>query len=137
MEEWTIGELARRVGVATSTLRYYESMGLLEPACRVNGRRRYHPDAAQRMAVFQLAQRAGFAIEEMRTLAHGFAPSTPASTRWRTLAQSKLVEVQQRIEQARQMQTLLEHLLECGCLELEDCVRGPQVCSADESFGEP
>ncbi|MFN8565769.1 MAG: MerR family DNA-binding transcriptional regulator, partial [Anaerolineae bacterium] len=37
----TISEVARRVGVRTSTLRYYESIGLLPAPKRVSGRRRY------------------------------------------------------------------------------------------------
>ncbi len=60
MEELTIGEVARRAGVRTSTLRYYESIGLLPAARRVNGRRRYAPAALRMLAVIHLAQQAGF-----------------------------------------------------------------------------
>ena len=44
----TIGDLARRTGTAPSALRYYEELGLLHPATRVSGQRRYPPAAAQR-----------------------------------------------------------------------------------------
>ena len=43
-EEMTIGELAARFGLATHVLRHWEAMGLLTPAARVNGRRRYRQE---------------------------------------------------------------------------------------------
>jgi MerR family redox-sensitive transcriptional activator SoxR len=78
-EAWTIRAVARAAGVATSILRYYQSVGLLQPARRVKGQRGYHPDAARRMAVYQLAQQAGVTIAEMRSLAHSREPETPSS----------------------------------------------------------
>src|ERR671919_285014 len=53
-----IGELARRTGVATSALRYYERIGLLSPAERVGQRRHYSPSSAERDARIADAQRA-------------------------------------------------------------------------------
>src|SRR5205814_4156365 len=40
-----IGEVAARVGIRTSALRYYEAQGLISPDARVGGRRRYRADA--------------------------------------------------------------------------------------------
>jgi len=57
-----IGELARRTGVATSALRYYERMGLLSPAERVGQRRHYLPSSAERVALIRLCQDAGFTL---------------------------------------------------------------------------
>jgi hypothetical protein len=67
----------------------------------VYGQRRYHPDAEQRIAEFQLARQAGSTIAAMQTLAHGVEPETPG--RWRALAQQRVVDVQQPIELARQV----------------------------------
>ncbi len=67
----TIGELARRAGVRTSALRYYEDVGVLPVARRVSGQRRYAPEALQRVAVVQVAQEAGFTLAEIRLLLHG------------------------------------------------------------------
>jgi MerR family transcriptional regulator, redox-sensitive transcriptional activator SoxR len=123
MEELTIGEVARRAGVRPSTLRYYESIGLLPAPGRSNGRRRYDPSVLQRLAVLQLAQQAGFTIAEIQTHFHGFAPETPAGQRWQSLAQQKLTEMDALIARAGRMKQLLELLLQCGCLSLEDCAR--------------
>ncbi|MCI0396685.1 MAG: MerR family transcriptional regulator [Chloroflexi bacterium] len=121
MDGMTIGEVARLVGVRTSTLRYYESIGLLPAPRRANGRRRYDSSVVQTLAVLQLAQRAGFTIAEMQTLLHGFEPDTPPAARWRVLARDKIIELDAQIERAQQMKRILEAALQCGCLRLEDC----------------
>ena len=82
----TIGEVAQLAGLRRSALRYYESVGLLPPPERVNGRRRYDHSVLQQLAVLRLAQQAGFTVAEMRVLVHGFPSDIPVSARWRTLA---------------------------------------------------
>jgi MerR family redox-sensitive transcriptional activator SoxR len=122
----SIGEVARRVGVRTSTIRYYESVGLLQAPARSNGRRAYDGEILDLLRVVRLAQQAGFTLAEIRTLLHGFEPATPASSRWRAVAGRKLGEIAALIERARRRQRLLEGLLSCDCSQLADCVR-PQL----------
>jgi MerR family redox-sensitive transcriptional activator SoxR len=119
----TIGEIARQAGLAPSAIRYYESAGLLPRAPRRNGRRVYDGSALQRLALVRLAQEAGFTIAEIRRLLNGFSPDTPASARWRALAQRKLVEVREQARRARAMERVLERLLDCECPTLDDCGR--------------
>ena len=122
MEEWTIGEVARRAGLRPSAVRYYESLGLLLPPRRVNGRRRYTQEVLQHLAVIQVAQQAGFTMAEIGVLLHGFAADVAPSARWRALAQQKLPEVEALIQRAQAMKSLLEEGLNCGCLEFSACV---------------
>ena len=121
----TIGEVARRAGVRTSTLRYYERVGLLPAPGRENGRRRYDvwvlSEVLDRLAVVEVAQQAGFTIAEIRMLLDGFSEDTPPSERWRVLAGEKLPEVEALIRRAMGMKRLLERGLGCECLRLEDC----------------
>jgi MerR family redox-sensitive transcriptional activator SoxR len=121
VQSMSIGELARRAGVRPSTLRYYESVGLLPAPERVNGRRRYDGEALRLLTVIRVAQQAGFTLTEIRTLLHGFSADSPPSTRWRALAREKLTEVDALIERALGMKDLLEKGLRCECLRLEDC----------------
>jgi MerR family transcriptional regulator, redox-sensitive transcriptional activator SoxR len=121
MEELPIGEVARRAGIRTSALRYYESIGLMPAPKRLNGRRRYDESTVQMLKVVQLAQHAGFTVAEIQTLLHGFAPDTPPAERWDPLARKKLRELDALIERAQQMKHILETGLHCGCLRLEDC----------------
>jgi DNA-binding transcriptional MerR regulator len=62
-----IGDVARRTGLATSALRYYERVGLLAPDGRANGKRYYGPGSADRIALILLCQDAGFTLAEIRS----------------------------------------------------------------------
>jgi MerR family transcriptional regulator, redox-sensitive transcriptional activator SoxR len=121
MENLAIGEVARRVGIRASALRYYESINLLPQPKRVSGRRRYDESTVQMLKVIQLAQQAGFTVAEIQTLLHGFEPDTPPAARWQPLARQKLREIDGLIERAQHMKHILETGLNCGCLRLEDC----------------
>jgi len=123
MAELTIGEVAQRAGVRASAIRYYESIGLLPEPRRVGGKRRYAANVLDRLGVIQLAQDAGFTLDEVRVLMHGFSTRTPASKRWRKLAQHKLEEIDASIARAQMMKRMLENLMECGCIQLDDCGR--------------
>lgn len=121
-----IGEVARQAGIRASAIRYYEQAGLIPSPRRVAGRRRYDVAILESLDLIRLAQRAGFTIQEVRTLLHGFRHSTPASERWRKMADRKIAELSERIAEARRMQDLLELLTECDCDSLGECVR-PQL----------
>ncbi|MGH9014894.1 MAG: MerR family transcriptional regulator [Acidimicrobiia bacterium] len=93
-----IGELARRAGVATSALRYYERIGLLTPAERVSQRRHYPPSSAERLALIRLYQDAGFTLAEIGRL----VPATSRGRRaWDRLAKHKVAELDARIAAAQ------------------------------------
>lgn len=121
MRELTIGELAQQAEVQTSTLRYYENVGLLPTAKRVSGQRRYAPDTLKRLSFIRLAQQAGFTIAEIKTLLEGFELDTPPLSQWRVLAHQKLIEVEAVIIRAQSMKRLLEEGLRCGCLNYDEC----------------
>ncbi|MQA89412.1 MAG: MerR family transcriptional regulator [Gemmatimonas sp.] len=131
MSELTIGQVARETGLRTSALRYYEEIGLLPAARRVNGRRRYEPVVLRMLEVMQFAQRAGFTLNEIRTLFHGFGTETPMNERWQALAEAKLRELDELIERAHCMRRAIEVGLGCGCVRLEDCVIGVPCDSED------
>jgi MerR family redox-sensitive transcriptional activator SoxR len=117
----TIGEVARRAGLRTSALRYYEDVGVLPHAERISGQRRYDETVLARLAVVRLAQDLGFTVAEIRALVEGFDDVGVPSARWRELASQKLTEVDALITQAEQMKQLLEESLDCGCLTLDAC----------------
>lgn len=122
MDELTIGEVARRTGLRTSALRYYEEIGILPPPRRVNGRRRYDPEVVARVEVLRFAQQAGFTLEEIRVLFHGFGAEVPLGTRWRSLAETKLRELDELVARAERMRQAIVAGLACGCVRIEDCM---------------
>lgn len=128
MAELTIGEVARRTGVRTSALRFYEEAGVLPPPDRVNGRRRYGADAVRRVEVLRFAQRAGFTLAEIRVLFNGFGAETPLGERWAALAGAKLAELDALLARAARMRSAIEAGLACGCARMEDCTVGGADC---------
>jgi DNA-binding transcriptional MerR regulator len=83
----TISEVARQVGLQPSAIRYYEKIGLLPPAHRMSGQRRYDTTVLYRLAVIQRARQSGFTLDEIRRLFFGFRGGTRASERWEQLSQ--------------------------------------------------
>lgn len=60
-----IGEVARRTGLRTSALRYYESKGLIRSDGRVGARRQFADDVLDRLALISLGQSAGLSLDEI------------------------------------------------------------------------
>jgi MerR family transcriptional regulator, redox-sensitive transcriptional activator SoxR len=121
-EELTIGEAARLAGVPPSTLRYWETAGLLKAPGRVGGKRRYDGEGMRQIEMVALAKRAGFSLAEIRVILSGLSSKAPPSEIWRTLASDKLPEVEQTLAEAQVMKGILEAGLRCECLRLEDCL---------------
>lgn len=118
MEDLTIGEVARMAGLQTSTLRYYESIGLLPPPRRVSGQRRYASSILQLLAVIQLAKDANFTLPEIHDLLYGDSNLTPAE-RWQNLAHHKIRELDDIIALAQEKRALLIEGVECDALQFE------------------
>jgi MerR family redox-sensitive transcriptional activator SoxR len=118
-----IGELARKAGVAASTLRYYEKAGLLPPIARASKRRQYHPKILGRIRIILLARDAGFSVAETRTFLNGFPAETTPAIRWREMARRKIAELDEQMVRVAGMKRILEASFNCECRRLEDCER--------------
>jgi len=116
-----ISDVARVFGLRTSAIRYYEQIGILPPAMRKNGRRRYDKSVLFRLEVVQRARESGFTLEEIRELFFGFQPATPPPKRWHKLSERKIAELRIRMKQLKLMETLLKQIQGCRCNALEEC----------------
>jgi MerR family redox-sensitive transcriptional activator SoxR len=121
MANMTIGEVARRTGLRASAIRYYEKIGLLPKTQRAGGQRQYERGVLNYLEVIDVAKRAGFRMDEIRHLFHGFGQGIPAFRRWQLLAQRKIREMDDLIARAKKMKRLLKKADRCKCLDLEDC----------------
>src|SRR5690242_13795067 len=63
-----IGEVARRAGVPTSTIRYYERRGLLPADARSSGQRRYKPATLRRLVFIGMLQDAGLSLDDIERI---------------------------------------------------------------------
>ena len=123
--EYSIGELASRFGLATHVLRHWEEMGLLAPARRVAGRRRYGAAHVTRVAEIQLGKEAGFSLEQLRELV-----TAPDRERRRRVLRDQLGQVRERIARLTLAQTLLEHGLRCEHEDYQACPRFQEMVLA-------
>ncbi|HXP27768.1 MAG TPA: MerR family transcriptional regulator [Steroidobacteraceae bacterium] len=116
-----IGEVARRAGLSTSALRYYERVGLLPPPARISKRRMYDSKVLGRIRIILLALDAGFTVKETRTFLSGYPLTTAPAERWRALAAKKLVELDTQITRLAQMKSILNDSFQSRCVRIEDC----------------
>ena len=129
MDDWpelTIGEVARRAGVAPSAIRYYESIGLLPEPERESGQRRYEESVIGKLAFVGVAQSAGFSLEEIKELVEGVDDREGMAAPMRSLSARKLDEVEALLERTKAMKGWLEVAKECGCGSPAECALFPE-----------
>jgi len=125
MPDLTISEVAEKVGLQASAIRYYERIGLLPRATRMSGQRRYDTTALYRLAIIQRARQLGFTLTEIRHLFFGFRDVARPSERWRTLSKRKLAELDHLMDGIKAVRSVLKKLMtKCQCDTLDQCGKG-------------
>jgi MerR family redox-sensitive transcriptional activator SoxR len=124
MDEWpelTIGEVAARAGVAASTVRYYESLGLLPEPQRSGGQRRYDEEVLGQLAFIGVAKAAGFKLSEVAELMGGPGGEQGLSERLRSLSAQRLPEAEAELQRAEAVRQWLHVASDCGCSTPQEC----------------
>lgn len=114
----SIGELAERFDVATHVLRHWEAMGLLDPASRVNGRRRYTRDHVARVAMIVRGKAGGLSLTQIRDILEA-----PGPTERRDLLRLHHAELEDRIRRIEASKAFIEHALDCPEGDFTRCPR--------------
>lgn len=133
----TIGEVARRAGVAASALRFYESCGLIASERNDAGHRRYHADALRRISFIRIAQRVGLTLEEIGEALSSLPDRrTPTAKDWARLAAGWQPQLDDRIAVLVRLRDQLDGCIGCGCLSLDTCgIWNPGDVAADLGEG--
>ncbi|MDR0240629.1 MAG: redox-sensitive transcriptional activator SoxR [Burkholderia sp.] len=123
----SVGEVARRSGVAVSSIHFYEAKGLIHGWRSDGNQRRYARDVLRRVAVIKVAQRAGIPLDTIKTaldeLPSGKAPS---AADWRRLSTGWRDLLNERIRKLTQLRDQMDGCIGCGCLSMKDCpLRNP------------
>jgi len=117
-----IGALAKRSGVAASTLRFYEAQGLIKSARSQAGRRIFTRDVLRRVAFIRVAQSVGLTLEDIRTALRSLPNQrTPTKSDWERLSGAWRPVLDQRIEFLMRLRDRLSSCIGCGCLSLKTC----------------
>src|SRR5881275_3208549 len=100
----TIGEVARRSGVASSALRFYEERGLIHSQRAGSGHRRYPRPVLRRVAFIVFAQRVGLTLDEIG-VELGKLPPERAPTRrdWSRLSRKWTTRIDMRIAELERL----------------------------------
>jgi MerR family redox-sensitive transcriptional activator SoxR len=121
-QELSVGEVARRSGVAVSALHFYERKGLIRSLRTAGNQRRFARDVLRRLAVIRVAQRVGMPLEAV-SAAFAALPEnkTPTKAEWARMSALWRSELDQRIEQLLLLRDQLTDCIGCGCLSLKRC----------------
>ena len=118
----SVGDMAKRAGVAVSALHYYEAEGLIKSWRTPANHRRYDRRELRRVAIIRVAQTLGIPLAEVKTLldqvpqgaAVGKADWASAADVWRD-------EIDRRMELMLRLRDQLDFCMGCGCLSLDNC----------------
>jgi MerR family transcriptional regulator, redox-sensitive transcriptional activator SoxR len=127
-EAWlAVGEMARRSGVAVSTLHFYEREGLIHSERSGGNQRRYRREVLRVVAMIRVAQRVGIPLQSVRqALAHLPDGRKPTLADWRRLSAAWRGELDERIAQMHKLRDQLTDCIGCGCLSIRRCrLRNP------------
>ncbi|PHQ99014.1 MAG: redox-sensitive transcriptional activator SoxR [Marinosulfonomonas sp.] len=118
----TIGQLARRTGLAVSAIRYYEIQGLIRPARNAGGQRRFLRSDIRRLSFVKIAQKFGFTLPKISAL---MAPlpeeRTPTKRDWEKISRQFRTTLDAQILALEQLRDNLDGCIGCGCLSLKKC----------------
>jgi MerR family redox-sensitive transcriptional activator SoxR len=121
-ERLTIGEVARRSGVAASALRFYEERGLIASVRAGSGHRRFPRSVLRRIAFIVFAQRVGLSLDEVGAeLARLPGDRIPTEGDWSSLSGTWTARIDDRIAELERLRDGLARCIGCGCLSLGQC----------------
>src|SRR6478609_2985169 len=118
----TIGEVARRSGIAASALRFYEERGLIASERVGSGHRRYRQPVLRRLAFIVFAQRVGLTLDEIGAELAKLPPhQAPTRRDWSRLSATWSSRIDERIAELERLKLGLTECIGCGCLSLDRC----------------
>jgi MerR family transcriptional regulator, redox-sensitive transcriptional activator SoxR len=117
-----IGEVARRSGVASSALRFYEHRGLISSERAGSGHRQYPRPVLRRIAFIVFAQRIGLTLDEIGAELDKLPPhQAPTRRDWSRLSAAWASRIDDRIAELQRLKFGLTECIGCGCLSLDRC----------------
>jgi MerR family redox-sensitive transcriptional activator SoxR len=136
-QELSVGEVAKRSGVAVSALHFYERKGLIRSLRTAGNQRRFARDVLRRLAVIRVAQRVGMPLEAVATAFAALPENkTPTKAEWARMSALWRSELDQRIAQLLLLRDQLTDCIGCGCLSLKRCrLTNPEDALGDEGDG--
>lgn len=132
----TVGDVAKRSGVAVSTIHFYEKHGLIGGWRTEGNQRRYARGILRRVAIIRVAQRAGIPLAKIKEHLDQLPAGPTTAQQWRDLSAAWKVSLEDRITSLLQLRDQLESCIGCGCLSLAECpLRNPEDVLSETGSG--
>lgn len=116
-DEISISEIAQKLNLSTSRLRYYEKIGLINPVRRRGAQRYYAHDVFHRLSIIMLAQKAGFSLAEIQTWIEDFIANQP-TPEFLAFLREKVAQFDAEIARINSQKQLIEQALQLHGLTL-------------------
>jgi MerR family redox-sensitive transcriptional activator SoxR len=135
--ELSVGEVARRAGVAVSTLHFYEDQGLISSQRSAGNQRRYPRSVLRLIAIIKVAQRTGIPLAQIREKVKKLPQDRPVTVAdWASMSSAWRTDLDERISLLTRLRDQLSRCIGCGCLSLTDCpLRNPGDIAAQKGAG--
>jgi len=121
--QYTISQLAKSADIPTTTVRYYERIGLVEPEDRSHGNYRlYSDESLNKLKFIRAAQATGFTLDDVKSLLIDDAGRTPTCGNVQVLIEERLEDIEQRLKDLRHVRKVLKSAQEkCRTQKKTDC----------------
>lgn len=118
----SIGEIARRTGLAVSAIRFYEEKGLVEAHRSGGNQRRFLRSDIRRLSFILIAQKLGLSLAEIEQAMAGLPLGrTPNAADWQAISLTIRQRLDEEIARLENIRDDLDGCIGCGCLSLAKC----------------
>ncbi len=133
----TVGEVAKRSGVAVSALHFYEEKGLIQSERNAGNQRRYPRHVLRRVGIIKTAQQLGISLRAIQEAFEALPEDRcPRSGDWAHLAEKWRSDLDNRIQKLVRLRDQMDQCIGCGCLSIGQCpLRNPMDKLAAEGPG--
>ncbi|WP_339687088.1 MerR family transcriptional regulator [Gimesia maris] len=121
--QFTISQVAKASELPTTTVRYYERVGLVEPDDRsVGNYRLYNEESLRKLKFIRAAQTIGFTLDDIKTLLERPDDQNPACRDVQRLIEERLSDIKQKLKDLRHVQRVLQTSLDkCREFQSAEC----------------
>lgn len=136
-KELAVGELARRTGVAISTLHFYENKGLIKSFRNSSNHRRYPRDMIRVITVIKIAQSAGISLAQIKQQFDQLPNHKKVTTSdWQQLSSNWHQQLDEQIKALTALRDNIDGCIGCGCLSMKRCqLINPDDIAAEQGPG--
>jgi MerR family redox-sensitive transcriptional activator SoxR len=118
----SVGEVAKRCGIAVSAVHFYERKGLISSIRTDGNQRRFHRGVLRKLAIIKVAQKTGIPLSEIGAALEKLPRNTvPTVKDWEHLSSQWRDNLNDRIEQLTRLRDQLGQCIGCGCLSISAC----------------